>query len=63
MSPYTIGKIVPEVCIAIYEALVQKHMPVPSPEDFERIGAEFEENWDFPNVIGQFTFHSILWIH
>ncbi len=33
-------------------------MPVPSPSDFERIAAEFEEQWEFLNVMGKFTFHS-----
>jgi hypothetical protein len=59
MAPYTISKIIPEVCTAIYDALVEKHMPVPSPADFERIAAEYEMQWNFLNVIGRLTFQIV----
>lgn len=53
MSPFTISRIVREVCIAIYDVLVEEHMPVPSPAGFRTIAEQFENQWNFPNVIGE----------
>jgi len=52
MSPFTISLVVIEVCDAIFNTLVDKHMAVPSPDHFKQIAADFEEQWDFPHVIG-----------
>lgn len=39
---YTIGKIVEDVCVAIWNQLFTKHMPIPNKEDYLKISSAFE---------------------
>ncbi|XP_034006688.1 protein ANTAGONIST OF LIKE HETEROCHROMATIN PROTEIN 1-like [Trematomus bernacchii] len=48
----TVAVIVKEVAGAIWTALVEETMPVPQPEDWRAIAAEFHEIWNFPNCVG-----------
>ncbi|XP_033978104.1 protein ANTAGONIST OF LIKE HETEROCHROMATIN PROTEIN 1-like [Trematomus bernacchii] len=48
----TVAVIVKEVAGAIWTALVEETMPVPQPEDWRAIAAEFQEIWNFPNCVG-----------
>lgn len=56
MSPYTISLIVNEVCGVIFDTFVDKHMAVPSRDQFKQIAADYEDQWDFPHVIGLKSF-------
>ncbi|KAF0713214.1 protein ALP1-like, partial [Aphis craccivora] len=49
---YTIGKIVEDVCVAIWNKLFTKHMPIPNKEDYLKISSTFEVLWNFPHVVG-----------
>jgi len=49
---YTIGKIVEDVCVAIWNQLFTKHMPIPNKEDYLKISSTFEVLWNFPHVVG-----------
>ena len=49
----TISQIISETCVAIYEALKDEYMTVPStPEEWTKIADGFAKNWNFPNCIG-----------
>ena len=52
ISRSSISQIVKEVCKAIWTALVVKHMPEPSEENFRSIAQGFWDRWQFPNCIG-----------
>ena len=53
ISDSSISTIVPEVCDAIYKVLGEDYCSVPkSKNDWLKIAQEFEEQWQFPNVIG-----------
>ncbi|XP_025425061.1 protein ALP1-like [Sipha flava] len=49
---YTIGKIVEDVCVAIWNQLFTKHMPIPNKENYLKISSTFEVLWNFPHVVG-----------
>lgn len=50
---YTIGKIVEDdVCVAIWNQLFPKHMPISNKEDHLKISSTFEVLWNFPHVVG-----------
>lgn len=59
MDSYTIGRIVKEVCENIYEIFWRKHMPIPTPETFERIAKEYETMWQFPLCVGKLLKNSV----
>lgn len=48
----TVGKIVEEVCCAIWDCLVEEFMPVPTREDWREIAEGFRRRWNFPNCLG-----------
>nr|CAH7735737.1 unnamed protein product [Callosobruchus chinensis] len=50
ISKSAVAAIVIEVCKAIWETLVKKHMPQPTTDDFKNIAADFWTRWQFPIV-------------
>ena len=48
----TVHYIIKETCDAIWEELVDEHMPIPKLQDWERIAKRFEKRWNFPNCVG-----------
>uniref|UniRef100_A0A3B3T7F3 Zgc:194221 n=1 Tax=Paramormyrops kingsleyae TaxID=1676925 RepID=A0A3B3T7F3_9TELE len=48
----TVAGIVGEVARAIWDALVQEVMPVPTTEHWRSIAADFLHRWNFPNCLG-----------
>lgn len=48
----TVGKIVSETVIALWEELHEEHMPVPTKESFKMIAEDFYSIWNFPNCLG-----------
>ena len=48
-----ISKIIPETCIAIYDALVAKYVNTPSSlDDWLAISQQFEDRWNLPHIVG-----------
>lgn len=47
----TIAGITYNTCDAIWECLVEKHMPFPSAELLEKSGKDYEQLWNFPNCV------------
>nr|CAH7734520.1 unnamed protein product [Callosobruchus chinensis] len=52
MGASTVGKIIKEVCAALWEVFQPLHMKQPTTADFLRISEEYNRLWDFPNCIG-----------
>ena len=53
MHETSLGRIVPEVCHAIYETLGKEFIKFPtSDEEWEEISKHFFTEWHFPNCIG-----------
>ena len=53
MGRSTVCGIVKETCEAIWEALRQEHMKMPSSaEEWLCVGKEYERMWNFPNCVG-----------
>nr|CAH7720890.1 unnamed protein product [Callosobruchus chinensis] len=52
MGASTVGKIIKEVCAALWEVFPPLHMKQPTTADFLRISEEYNRLWDFPNCIG-----------
>ncbi|KAK0139803.1 Protein ALP1-like [Merluccius polli] len=48
----SVCRIVREVASAIWTALVEEVMPVPTMEDWSTVAEEFEWRWNFPNCVG-----------
>ena len=48
----TVGRIVQEVCRAIWDSLVGDYMPVPTKQDWRDIAEGFSQRWNFPNCLG-----------
>jgi len=48
----TVGRIVSEVCKAIFNRFVKIHMPVPSIDDMKEFAAGFARDWQFGNMVG-----------
>lgn len=49
----TISRIVPEVCSAIWETMMDDFIPVPeTPQDWLEIANQFKARWDFPHCVG-----------
>ena len=49
----TVSKIVKQTCNALWERLSGTYMKFPSTlEEWQQISAEYEQQWDFPHVIG-----------
>ena len=48
----TVSKIVAEVVTALWDALQPHHMPIPTKDRFQCIAEEFNEIWNFPNLLG-----------
>ncbi|KAB0805699.1 hypothetical protein PPYR_02669 [Photinus pyralis] len=49
---YTIGKLVEEVCDALWIKLRATHLGVPNQDRFRQISSKFNARWNFPNCIG-----------
>lgn len=53
VSRHSISRIVVETCEALYKALQQDYLKVPSTEEeWKHISTRFEERWNFPHCIG-----------
>ncbi|XP_057310637.1 uncharacterized protein LOC130648602 [Hydractinia symbiolongicarpus] len=54
MSPTVVGRIIPETCRAIWDALSDKNYlkPPNSPEEWQHVAQEFYKKWNFPNCLG-----------
>jgi len=53
VSPQSLSNIIPQVCDAIYSVYREKFLKIPSTEnEWEKIGKQFFELWNFPNCIG-----------
>lgn len=52
MGYSTVGQIVKETVVALWEVLQPLHMPVPTVKDFEAIAKEFNDKWNYPNCVG-----------
>lgn len=48
----TVHNIVKDVCVAIIDKLLVEVMPLPKEEDWEKIGNDFWNIWNFPNCLG-----------
>ncbi|KAK3912335.1 Protein ANTAGONIST OF LIKE HETEROCHROMATIN PROTEIN 1 [Frankliniella fusca] len=48
----TITHIIPETCEALWNALKQDVLSLPTVEECKKIGDDFGERWDFPNCLG-----------
>lgn len=48
----TVQGVVNQVTRAIWDALVEEFLPVPSTEDWRRIAEGFQHRWAFPNCVG-----------
>lgn len=52
MGASTVGNIIAETIVVIWQELQPQHMPVPTKETFEKIAEDFYNIWNFPHVIG-----------
>jgi len=51
ISHNTIAGIIYDTCDAIWECLVEKHMPFPIAELLEKSANDYEQLWNFPNCV------------
>ncbi|XP_071052801.1 uncharacterized protein [Onthophagus taurus] len=49
---YTIGKLVEELCDALWNKLSATHLAVPNQDGFRKISSKFNARWNFPNCVG-----------
>lgn len=52
ISDVTVGRIVKEICEAIWDNLHALHIPFPKEDEVEPIVQEFWNKWKFPNRVG-----------
>lgn len=52
MGASTVGKIISETVIVLWNELQSEHMPVPTRDNFKKIAEDFYNIWNFPNCIG-----------
>ncbi|PSN43834.1 hypothetical protein C0J52_10087 [Blattella germanica] len=52
ISDATVGRIIHETCVVIWETLHNVHMPFPSEDEVDHIESEFWKKWKFPNCVG-----------
>lgn len=52
MGASTVGNIVTETVLVLYEELQPVYMPVPTEVNFNEIANDFYKTWNFPNVVG-----------
>ena len=58
----TVSHIVKEVCVGIWESLRETFLKAPEEiQDWLRISREFENEWNFPIVLGQWTENMFAW--
>lgn len=50
-----LARIVPTVDTAIWESLVGEYMPIPKRENWWEIASDFQQRWNFPIVLAQYT--------
>lgn len=48
----TVSDIVKEICIIIWEKLVEDYMPVPTQQQLQIVIEEYNTLWNFPNYFG-----------
>lgn len=48
----TVGSIVKETTVALWEELFPIHMPQPTEQSFKEVAAQYWNLWNFPNCIG-----------
>lgn len=56
----TVAGVVGKVARAIWDALVQEVMPVPTTEDWPSIATDFLHRWNFPNCLGSIDGKHVL---
>lgn len=52
MGSSTVGKIISETVITLWDELQREHMPVPTKDTFKKIAEDFYNIWNFPHCIG-----------
>lgn len=52
MGSSTVGKIISETVIVLWNELQPEHMPVPTKDTFKKIAEDFYNIWNFPHCIG-----------
>lgn len=52
MGKSTVGKIIKETIVNIWEVLQPLHMPSPTTESLKRNAEDFENIWNFPHAVG-----------
>lgn len=52
MGASTVGKIISETVVALWEELQPEHMSIPTTDIFQKIAEDFYNTWNFPHVIG-----------
>jgi len=52
MGASTVGKIISETVIVLWNELQSEHMPVPTRDNLKKIAEDFYNIWNFPNCIG-----------
>jgi hypothetical protein len=61
VSRKTIAKIIPDVCLAIWEELAESYIKCPSTaEEWKRVADGFESNWNYPRALGALDGKHIL---
>ena len=52
MSRSIVAKIIPETCNAFWDVLKDEFMPIPTRSTWEKIAADYDYFWQFPNCVG-----------
>lgn len=53
MGKSTIAKVIPEVCLAIFQCLKSQYMRTPSSEEeWKKVSKEYYDRWNFPHCLG-----------
>lgn len=60
MDASTVGKIISETVIVLWNELQPEHMPVPTRDNLKKIAEDFYNIWNFPNCIGAIDGKHIL---
>lgn len=52
MGASTVGSIISETVVALWDKMQPEHMPLPTKNTFRAVSEDFYNIWNFPNVIG-----------